>query len=117
MADDVEAELEGPEALQIAKEDILLSKMEQERERWVRQHMYLLMLLLLRSHIRAAFCLAAQRSYDRCYLFCQGRVRRLFYQTHDEKGEGSDLFLGGTGRECVDNQESRAWVHTHTHEN
>ena len=33
MADDVEAELEAPEALQIAKEDILLSKMEQERER------------------------------------------------------------------------------------
>ncbi len=38
MADDVEAELEAPEALEIAKEDILLSKMEQERERWVRQH-------------------------------------------------------------------------------
>lgn len=34
MADDVEAELEAPEALEIAKEDILLSKMEEERERY-----------------------------------------------------------------------------------
>lgn len=33
MADDVEAELETPEALEIAKEDILLSKMDEERER------------------------------------------------------------------------------------
>ncbi|CAM9966823.1 unnamed protein product [Ectocarpus sp. 12 AP-2014] len=33
MADDVEADLEAPEALDIAKEDILLSKMDQERER------------------------------------------------------------------------------------
>lgn len=34
MADDVEADLEAPEALDIAKEDILLSKMDQERERY-----------------------------------------------------------------------------------
>ncbi|CAB1099266.1 unnamed protein product [Ectocarpus sp. CCAP 1310/34] len=33
MADDAEADLEAPEALDIAKEDILLSKMDQERER------------------------------------------------------------------------------------
>ncbi|CAM9580526.1 unnamed protein product [Pylaiella littoralis] len=33
MAIDVEADLEAPEALQIAREEIILSKMEQERER------------------------------------------------------------------------------------
>lgn len=33
MADDVEADLEAPEAMDIAREDILLSKMDQERER------------------------------------------------------------------------------------
>ncbi|CAM9140583.1 unnamed protein product, partial [Hapterophycus canaliculatus] len=33
MVDDVEAELEAPEALEIAKEDILLSKMQEERDR------------------------------------------------------------------------------------
>lgn len=36
MADDVEAELEAPEALEIARGDILLSKMEEERERCAR---------------------------------------------------------------------------------
>lgn len=34
MAIDVEADLEAPEALQIAREEIILSKMEQERERY-----------------------------------------------------------------------------------
>ena len=34
MADNVEAELEAPEAQEIAKEDILLSKMDEERERY-----------------------------------------------------------------------------------
>lgn len=33
MVDDVEAELETPEALEIAKEDILLRKMQEERDR------------------------------------------------------------------------------------
>lgn len=37
MADDVEADLEAPEAYQIAKEEILMSKMDQERERYAVQ--------------------------------------------------------------------------------
>lgn len=32
MADSVEADLESPEALAIAREDVLLRKMEEERE-------------------------------------------------------------------------------------
>lgn len=35
MADHVEAELEAPEALAIAREDVLLRKMDEERERYV----------------------------------------------------------------------------------
>lgn len=34
MADRVEAELESPEASSIAREDVLLRKMDEERERW-----------------------------------------------------------------------------------
>lgn len=47
MADDVEAELEAPEAQEIAKEDILLSKMDQERERYEIFSLLLCWLLLL----------------------------------------------------------------------
>lgn len=34
MADKVEADLERPEALNIAREDVLAKKMEEERERY-----------------------------------------------------------------------------------
>lgn len=40
MADSVEADLEAPEALSIAREDVLLRKMEEERERYMNSAIY-----------------------------------------------------------------------------